>query len=458
MKRFSTRLALSVPVSLIIVLALLSGARALVPARPRTDRGDHRMPFPTRWAAASGYDWRRAIDWSAWPSQSTRLALAAQQPATAPGLPDNWHVGISTELKYISSTPPDAGGENYNGPERPAAVWAELKLDLGVTFSSDASLFTLLKLEYKSPQSPALTIERLYFNVRNAFGLRALDLRLGRDAITLGPIGLLLDERFYEEDRRDGIQVWLPDVGPLRVYLFAQWALEDRATSRWLTGGRAELPIVPGWTLGANFRSDTAALGDTGTCPGIDCNTGTGIGFDLEGQIIRGATLTLAYAAYTQTSDAARSYWQANLVLELERLLGLRRFEPVVTLWYKNFDPYTIPGGPGGTAPRGAFGTPDDFNLFNVNDNLAAFGIRLDLALRKNLGFFILTEWGAYKNGGPDYTIFSIGLAHSLTPNVEIKLTYNTYTVTGGTVVTNPVSLIELGNVSLFQFAIEGNW
>jgi hypothetical protein len=371
---------------------------------------------------------------------------------------DHLDVGVTTALKYFSSTPPAAGGDNYSGPEQSAAGQAEFTLQLGMAVSANASALARIKIESASGEPAVVTVERLYLNIRNAFGVRGLDLRPGRDAVTLGPIGLLLDEESYEDGRRDGLQVWLPEWGPLRVYLFAQWALDDMSTSRWLAGGRAELAIMPGWTLGANLRSDMAGVADAGACPGVDCNSGGGFGVDLEGQVIRGATLTLAYAAYTQTSDLTRAHWQANLVLELERLIGLRRFEPVVTLWYKNFDAYTIPGGSGGAAPRGGFGTPDDFVLFNINDNLTAFGGKLELELPRRVEFFILGEFGAYKGGGPSYSILSVGLAHSLAQNVEIKVAYNKYAVAGGSVVTGPVALIELADVGLWQLSFEGTW
>lgn len=402
---------------------------------------------------------RRPLGWG-WLVAAGALSLVAAglgMSRVAVGA-DNLDVGVTTELKYFSSTPPVAGGDNYAGPGQPAAGQAELTLQLGMAFSAHASALARIKIEYASGEAAAVGVERLYLNIRNAFGVRGLDLRPGRDAITLGPIGLLLDEEFYEDGRRDGLQVWLPEWGPLRVLVFAQWALDDMSTSRWLAGGRAELSILPGWTLGVNARSDMAGAVDAGACPGVDCNTGGGFGVDLEGQVIRGATVTLAYASYTQTGDLARSHWQANLVLELERLIGLRRFEPVVTLWYKNFDAYTIPGGPGGTAPRGAFGTPDDFILFNINDNMTAYGGKLELELPRRVEFFVLGEFGTYKGGGPSYSIFSVGLSHSLAQNVEIKVAYNKYTVAGGSVVTGPVSLIELADVGLWQISFEGTW
>jgi hypothetical protein len=165
----------------------------------------------------------------------------------------------------------------------------------------------------------------------------------------------------------------------------------------------------------------------------------------------------MSYASYTQTADVARSYYQATLTFDMERLAGMQRLAPLLTLWYKNFDPYTIPGGDG-SVPRGGFLTPDDFHLFNVNDNLTAVGSRLDLQLLQNVSFFALGEWGTYKNSGPTYNVYSAGLRLSFPSNIIVKLAYNAYTVAGGAVTTSPISGIELSNARLWEVELTKSW
>lgn len=118
-----------------------------------------------------------------------------------------------------------------------------------------------------------------------------------------------------------------------------------------------------------------------------------------------------------------------------------------MTLWYKNFDPYTLPLD----APLGHLLTPDDFKIFNTNDNLTALGARLDLSVTPTVSVFALAEWGTYKNGGPNYNVYSIGVKYNLTTNTLIKVAYNGYWVDGDTVTTSPVSGLALSNAQVFE-------
>ncbi len=221
--------------------------------------------------------------------------------------------------------------------------------------------------------------------------------------------------------------------------------------------GRAESEVFAGWTLGVNYRADTAATADAGLCPGSTCATGSGLGVDLEGIIVSGLTLTQAYGRYTQTGDVARGYFEAELLFDLKELAVIQQFEPVLTIWYKNFDPYTIPGADG-SVPRGGFLTPDDFKLFNINDNLTAVGAQLELQLVSNVAFFALGEWGTYKAGGPTYNVYSAGMEFSFPDNITVKFSYNAYTVAGGSVITSPVSGIELSNATVHQIEFKKSW
>ena len=178
---------------------------------------------------------------------------------------------------------------------------------------------------------------------------------------------------------------------------------------------------------------------------------------DFEGGVAPGVALTLSYGSYTQTGDVARAHYQAQLVFDLKELAGIQGFEPVLTVWYKNFDPYTIPGGDG-TVPRGGFLTPDDVKLFNINDNLTAVGALLELQLLSNAAFFVTGEWGTYKDGGPTYSVYSAGLEFSFPDNLAVKLTYNAYTVPGGSVTTTSVSEIALSNATVYQLEVTKSW
>ncbi len=388
------------------------------------------------------------------------LTIVGPTPSYAAST-DSGALRTSVVLTYkftTAPTPAAAGDENYNGPtpDTPDTHAGSLDLGLNLRLSGNVRVFALISPSVKTGEDATIEIERFYVDLRD-LGLRGLGFRLGRDAIQLGQIGLLLDEVNFDEDRRDGFQAWIP-LGPVRVFTFYQWALDDHTTTRRLWGARAEMQMIAGWTLGVNYRADLAADVDMGTCPGTDCATGTGYSIDLDGTLLPGLVVTLAYATYTQTDDVARAYLQAIVVLDLSRLVGIKRFEPVVTLWYKNFDPYTMPGALEAMVPRGNFGTPDDFKLFNINDNLTALGAGLRLPVLQNVVVFGLGEWGMYKDGGPGYTVFSAGVKYRPMSNTEIKITYNTYTVAGAVVTTSAVSGFQLANVQLYQVEMSVNW
>ncbi len=380
--------------------------------------------------------------------------VAAGEQIKYPGI-----AGVFTYKFKKAAVPAAVGGTNYNGPGADSATTHEVSLELGFTLAPNpnASLFADLSTKYTS-DSGMTTIdwERFHLTLRDTLGVHGLNSRIGRDAIRLGADGLLLEEVLHDGDRRDGVQVWLPAIGAVKVTGFWQFAIDDRTTSQRLWGGRAEAD-VHGWILGLNYRADTPSASDAGTCPGPACNTGKGFGVDLEGTIIPGVGLTLAYASYTQTSDIARTYYQADLVLDLDQLVGPDSLHPVLTVWYKAFDPYTIPGADG-TVPRGGFLTPDDFKLFNVNDNLTAVGSRVDLQLTSNLAVLALGEWGTYKGGGPAFNVYSVGLRYSFPQSIIVKLTYNAYAVAGGSVTTSPISGIQLSNAIVYQLEVTKGW
>jgi len=395
-------------------------------------------------------------------------ALESELAAIKSRLDQTLIVGNFTYSYVVPITPGGAAGDNYRGPGSNGALEeANATLEINGIVDARTSIYLRLGFTYASGIGPStgapnglqFEVERLYLNLRNLLGVEGLDIRLGRDVIALGPIGLLLDsDDFYDDQQRDGIQLWFPSLGPVDIFLFAQSALADQTSHRSLMGGRAEIRLGEHWLVGLNLRVDTAALASAaGTCPGA-CNTGTGYGVDLSGELLAGAKLTLAYATYTPTRAVSRSYWQGVVEIELERVAGIHALHPVVKLWYKDFDPYVLPGGVDGTTPRGLFGTPDDFKLFNINDNLTAWGARLDLEFLESLGVFLLGEWGRYKAGGPGYTVWSAGFEWALSENVTLKLAYSSYNVGGGAVTTTEISGVQLVNAALLHLEVGASW
>ncbi|TMI89154.1 MAG: hypothetical protein E6H00_10600 [Bacillati bacterium ANGP1] len=366
---------------------------------------------------------------------------------------------VSGALTYTSTNAAVAApaDSNYTGPTpaMPRTTEPGLELCFTLTPGPGAALFADVSAKAPSDVPSAIGIDRLYLDLPNTLGVQDLRFRIGRDRVTLGPSGLLLNEVDIE-GQRDGFQTWLPSIGPVRLSGFFQYALDDDSTTRRVWGGRAESQVSPGLTLGVNYRADIAAAADVGSCPGIDCATGSGYSLDLDGTIGPGLALTLSYGSYTQTGDVVREYYNAEAAFDFKALAGAP-LHPVLTVWYKNLTPYTIPGSDG-TVPQGGFLTPDDFKLFNVNDNLEAFGGSLELHLADNVALFALGEWGAYKSG-PPYSVTSAGLDFMYPDsNIEVKLTYNAYTVAGGSVVTSPVSGLALSNATVYQIELTKSW
>src|SRR5579875_3362418 len=221
-------------------------------------------------------------------------------------------------------------------------------------------------------------------------------------------------------------------------------------STRWTTGcSSATGRRRAAWALTVSYRADTAADVNGGACPGIGCNTGSGFSAGIQGALVPGIDLVVEAASYTQSGDIARWYYEPSLTLDLQQLLRLPA-QPVFRIWYKNFDPYTAPLD----APLGHLLTPDEFGVFNINDNLTGLGGRLDVAVTPSLGLFGLAEWGTYKDGGPNYTVYSVGIKYSLTTDILIKLSYNSYQVDGGTVTTSPISGLQLANAQMYELEL----
>lgn len=426
---------------------------------PRRDPGDRPVPS---FGAAAGRE-APSVDLLAAMlaiDLTPRSVLQALQPAAseAPRLPANIQVSGVLIYRYVNApVPPLAGDVNINGlaptPDQPTLHDGILEVAVNWALSPAVSVFADLALEYRTDvQFNNSDIEQFYFDVHNLFGMAGSGIRLGRTRIKLGFDGLLLDETVFDGGRRDGVEARLR-LGPLSLLGFMQYALDDGlqlgswTSTRRVWGARAEAEVVPGWAIDLSYRADTAGAVEAGTCPGTACNVGYGFSVGLQGTLVPGMNLIMEAATYTQPGDIARRFYEASLALDLQQLLGIPSLPPVLTLWYKNFDPYTLPLD----APLGHLLTPDDFKIFNTNDNLAAMGARLDLSITPALSVFALAERGTYKDRGPNYTVYSTGTRYALSANTLLKAAYNVYAVDGGTVTTSPVSGLQLGNAQVVQ-------
>jgi copper resistance protein C len=387
------------------------------------------------------------------------LSLQALQPAAPAGQdPPNIQVSGVLMYRYFNAPiAPVAGGANLNvltpvpglttlndGIAEAAITW---------TFSPTVSLFADLSLESTTGVDglgPS-DIEQAYFDIHNLFGLPGSGIRLGRERIKLGFTGLLLDETVFDGGRRDGVEVRASQLGSVSLSGSMQFALDNGLqvgnwpSTRRVWGGHAEVDALPGWPISVSYRADTAGSGEIGPCPGVGCNVGNGFSVGVQGDLTPGVNLIVEAATYTRLGDVSRWYYEPSLEFDLHQLFGVQALQPMLTFWYKNFDPYTPPLD----APLGGLLIPGDFAAFNTNDNLTAAGARLDLSITPALSAFALGEWGSYKGGGPSYNVFSIGLKLDLRADTSIKASYNSYQVGGGVVTTSPVSGLQLSNAQI---------
>lgn len=394
-------------------------------------------------------------------SAAGAAAISVQTPVSyaAPqgDPPSRIHInGVVMYRLLTDPYPPVAGGANVNAltptPDVPTIHDGIIETATTWTFSPTVNLFADLTLENTTGAdfTPS-DIEETYLDAHNLGGVPGLGVRLGRDRIKLGVQGLLLDENVFDGGRRDGFEARAAQVGPLSFLGFMQYALDNGLqlfnwqSSRRVWGGSVAAQVLPGWTVDLAYRTDTAGAAEVGPCPGPGCNAGSGWSLGLEGSLTPAVDLTVEAASYTQTGDIARWYFEPSVALDLQQLLGLPA-QPVLTFWYKNFDPYTAPLD----APLGHLLLPADFSAFNTNDNLTAFGGKLNLTVTPVLSVFLIAEWGAYKNGGPNYNVYSIGAAYAFSADVVAKVSYNSYLVDGGAVTTSPVTGLQLSNAQIF--------
>jgi copper resistance protein C len=400
------------------------------------------------------------IDAAPPPGYPTLDAASSDPPLLS--LPSNIQVSGIMLYRFIgNSVSPVAGGNNLNDiTPSPYPTLSDGTLEVAVnwTLSPSVSVFADLSPEYNTDMQWAPSdIEEAFIDVHDLLDLPGFGVRLGRDRIKLGFDGLLLDEGVFDSGRRDGVEMRETQLGPVSILGFMQYAVDDGlqvgnwSSTRRVWGARAEAQVVPGWMVGVSYRADTAEDGEVGPCPGIGCNVGSGFSAGVEGNLTAGVDLIVEAATYTRLGDIARYYYESDLALNLQQLLRIQSVQPVLTFWYKNFDPYTAPLD----APLGHLLTPDDFGLFNTNDNLTAGGARLDVALTPVLSVFALAEAGTYKDAGPNYYVYSFGVKYSLSTNTLIKAAYNAYWVAGGVVTTSPVTGLQLSDDQIVEVDLQ---
>jgi hypothetical protein len=327
-----------------------------------------------------------------------------------------------------------------------ADIWPRVRLNYTGSVAPGVTVF--LRARYFSTVgAPAerADFDRAYVTVDNLFDVGGLQLRAGRDTVTLGPIGLLLDEG-NGNDRRTGVYVrWRLD--PVSLLGFVQWQHAEQANPATVAGGRLAFALIPGWTLGVNARSDmlngAPAVGPAG---GGGRSDGFGWSADLSGTLLAGLRLTVEYANYRNDSFGTTSnYWQGRADLDLARLLGVEALAPRLAVWYKDFDPLNIP------RPRAGLRSPDFFPMFFYTPDLRAFGARLDLQLLENLSGWALGEWGNFKTAlgapysGDSWNLLEAGFTWTVAPRLSVTVHYTTAAV-GGTTISAAVGVYAATN------------
>jgi hypothetical protein len=269
-----------------------------------------------------------------------------------------------------------------------------------------------------------LFFDRSFLDWTTAFGVPGLRLRLGRDVIGLGPIGLLMDAVYFN-DRREGLRADAT-LGPFTLMGFAQWSTLAQHTPAYLVGGRVSFAPIPGWTLGVNVRSDQNPWD-----PGTPGGTGTGFGADVVGDLVRGLRLRVEYATYTPTALPTRNFLYADLRLDLEALAGIAVLRPVLTVWYRSQDPQVFPAG----SPRVDPVRPDFLGVpvfgAGATWRVDTFGGRLDLrGLAPGVDAWALIDTGTRQVLLPtplaavSFTSWELGISWALAPRTTLFLFY----------------------------------
>ncbi len=276
-----------------------------------------------------------------------------------------------------------------------------------------------------------VNLDRLHLDWRNALGVEGLNVRIGRQVITLGPVGLLLDEARFN-DRRDGVSAtW--KLGAFDLLVGGQWGALEGTPSYSVYSGRLAFSLLPGLGVGLNVRVDHDPI--------VEENQGSGFSGDVAWDLLAGLKLTGEYATYNAPNalvgPTTRNFWVARLDLNFSQLTGGEiPLNPRVAVWYKNLDALDgTPLAPPATAVEGGeyFTFQDAYYGGFVGIRLSGiqgFGARLDLQLLENLTGFVTYETYDGRATGEiaapftNVNVLSVGAAWTIAPRTTVNFFY----------------------------------
>jgi hypothetical protein len=303
-------------------------------------------------------------------------------------------------------------------------IWPRFRLQFTGTVAPDVSVFIRPRWFSNTGNQFVLDYDLGYLEVRNFLGWEGLTLRAGLDRLTLGAVvGLLLSEPSYDPAHRTGVSL-TGSLGPFRFLAFTQFADPTNAFGPTVYGGRLSFGLLPGWTLGVNGRWDRNVLGTT--------QQGQGFSADLVADLVSGLRLRVEYASYSNdTLGQQGNYLFADLTFNLAQLAGMETFNPVITVWYKNYDVNWLPAPAPGLVPGNftAYGWP--FVTIGNRDDLNTFGARLDLTLFENVGVWVASEFGNIKSTNQSWNLWFAGARWEIAPRTPIMVYYANTQVAG---------------------------
>jgi len=308
-------------------------------------------------------------------------------------------------------------------------VAPDLRVTLRARFWANASS----PLASLGPLSETVNLDLLYFDWSNALGVEGLAVRGGRQFVTLGPLGLLLDEAARGQ-RRDGVSArWR--LGGVDLLVAGQWGSSTGVPTYSLYSGRLGFALLPGWNLGLNVRVDHD--------PWVAANQGTGFSGDLAVELLSGLRLTGEYATYNAPNapaETTRNFFVARLDLNFNQLSGSEiALSPRLAVWYKNLD--DVAGTPLSGFPGGQYFQFQDAYFGNAWAGLGvpgghtSFGARLDLNLLENLTGFVTYETydgratGVLAKLFDNANVWSVGASWTVAPRTTVNLFYSTFNI-----------------------------
>jgi hypothetical protein len=265
--------------------------------------------------------------------------------------------------------------------------------------------------------TPGVTFDRAYIDV-SAYGL---NWRLGRQAYTLGPIGLLFGSgslNIFAGDNVgvDGLKV-TGSFGPVSfeasgftLGTFPVGSLNAAYSALMLRGS---MQLMPGWTLGINFLRENCNQ----NC--IPTNVSTGWGVDISGTIIPGITLTAEYASFTPDTAVFGTFpdntaYQVNTVWNLGQLTGMTMFSPTMRIQYKHYGQTFFP----------LYRNGGDLFGLNYTNNYPAWNVQLSLTFSPRFRPYINYESGSYISTGSAVTELELGFFSQVTTGVTARFRY----------------------------------